>query len=218
MIRINLVADKPTRKPPRGSGVSAPSGAPGALQAYLFLALFAGGTALLCAVGYWWKSSQIKELDTQIAAAEKRQKELQQIKIQVDALEAKRNTFQQKVDLIERLKAEQAGPVHMLDEISKALPDFVWLTAMDQTGAGVKFSGESNSLTAVADFIAALQRSGWFPDVQLGSSTENNNIVTFTLNAQFKNPEVAAREKAAAAAAAAQKAAAPAPAGAARKS
>jgi Tfp pilus assembly protein PilN len=30
----------------------------------------------------------------------------------------------------------------MLDEISKALPDFVWLTSMDQTGATVGFQGE----------------------------------------------------------------------------
>ena len=60
----------------------------------------------------------------------------------------------------------------MLDEISKALPDFVWLTSLDQTGAAVRFTGQSNGLTAVADFISALQRSGWFPTVDLVSSTE----------------------------------------------
>jgi Tfp pilus assembly protein PilN len=185
--------------------------APGAVQVYLFLALFAGGALVLCAALWWYESTKIKKLDADIATAEQRQRELQAIKVQVDALEAKRRMFQQKVDLIERLKAAQAEPVHLLDEISKNLPDFVWLTSMDQTGPIVKLTGQSSGYTSVADFISALQRSGWFPLVDLVSSQESNNIVTFTLQANFKNPEIAAKE-AAAAAAAARPPTAPAPA------
>ena len=196
MIRVNLTgAERAAQKQRK---VSAP-GTPGAVQAYLFLALFGGGAALLCAALWWYESAKIRDLDSRITVAEKRQKELQAIKVQVDALEAKRATFQKKVDLIERLKAEQTGPVHMLDEISKALPDFVWLTALDQTAANVKFTGESTGLTSIADFIAALERSGWFPNVDLASSVEANNIVTYVLNSTFLNPEVAAKQKAAAA-------------------
>jgi type IV pilus assembly protein PilN len=200
MIRVNLTgAERATQKRKAGGGGGAP-GAPGAVQAYLFLALFGGGAALLCAALWWYESAKIRDLDSQIVLAEKRQKELQAIKVQVDALEAKRATFQKKVDLIERLKAEQTGPVHMLDEISKALPDFVWLTAMDQTGPTVKFTGEATGLTSVADFIAALERSGWFPNVDLSSSVETNNIITYVLTSTFLNPEVAAKQAAAAAA------------------
>jgi type IV pilus assembly protein PilN len=199
MIRVNLTGAERAAQKRKGGGGGAP-GAPGAVQAYLFLALFGGGAALLCAALWWYESAKIRDLDAQIVVAEKRQKELQAIKIQVDALEAKRATFQKKVDLIERLKAEQTGPVHMLDEISKSLPDFVWLTAMDQTGPTVKFTGESTGLTSIADFIAALERSGWFPNVDLTSSVEANNIITYVLTATFLNPEVAAKQAAAAAA------------------
>ena len=199
MIRVNLTGAERATQKRKGGGGGAP-GAPGAVQAYLFLALFGGGAALLCAALLWYESAKIRDLDAQIVVAEKRQRELQAIKVQVDALEAKRATFQKKVDLIERLKAEQTGPVHMLDEISKALPDFVWLTAMDQTGPTVKFTGESTGLTSIADFIAALERSGWFPNVDLTSSVENNNIITYVLTATFLNPEVAAKAAAAAAA------------------
>jgi type IV pilus assembly protein PilN len=197
MIRINLLAaDRPTKK-------KRAAAAPGSVQAYLFLGLFATGALALCALGYLWQTAQLKKLDTEIAAAQQRQRELQAIKKQVDDLEAKRATFQRKVDLIERLKAEQSAPVHMLDEISKALPDFVWLTSMESTGppgtASVKLQGQSSGLTPVADFISALQRSGWFPSVDLVSSTETNNIVTFALQASFKSPEVAANEAEAAA-------------------
>ena len=82
----------------------------------------------------------------------------------------------------------------MLDEVSKALPDFVWLTNLDQTGPAIRFAGQSNGLTSVADFISALERSGWFPNVDLASSTETNNIISYALAATFKNPEVAKKE------------------------
>ena len=209
MIRVNLLgADRPSKKAKK----AAPS-TPGAVQAYLFLTLFAGGAVVLCAALYWYQSSTLERLNSDIAAAQLRQRELQAIKVQVDALEAKRATFQRKVDLIERLKTEQSGPVHLVDEISKSLPDFVWLSGLDQTGDVIKLTGQSTGLTAVADFISALQRSGWFPAVDLVSSTETANIITFALQATFKNPEVAAREAAARAAAVA----APPPPGAVRR-
>ena len=201
MIRINLSgSDKPTkkRKSAGGGGGGAPS-TPGAMQAYLLLGIFLGGALLVCLGLFFYVSGQIRALDTKIAAAEERQRQLQEIKRQVDALELKRATFQRKVDLIERLKAEQSGPVHMLDEISKSLPDFVWMTNLDQTGTAVRFTGQSNGLTSVADFISALERSGWFPNVDLASSTENANIITYALTAIFRNPEVAKKEAEAAA-------------------
>jgi type IV pilus assembly protein PilN len=208
MIRVNLLAaDRPTKKKKAsggGGGGGGTSSSPGSIQAFLLLGLFTMGTVVLCAALWWWQSAKIKKLDAEIAQAQQRQRELQAIKAQVDALEKKRETFQRKVDLIERLKAEQSGPVHMLDEVSKALPDFVWLSSMEQTGSSVRFNGQSSGLTSVADFISALQRTGWFPQVDLVSTTENTNIITYGLQAQFKNPEVAAKEAAAAAAAAAR--------------
>jgi len=84
----------------------------------------------------------------------------------------------------------------------------VWLTTLDETKGSLRFAGQSNSLAAVADFISALQRSGWFPSVDLGTSQEAQNLVTFTLLGAFKDPEVAAKEKAIAEAKAAAAAAA----------
>jgi type IV pilus assembly protein PilN len=206
MIRINLqAADRPTKK----KKVAA---APGSVQAYLLMTVLAGGAVLVCLALYLYMSGQIRELDSKIVAAEQRQRELQAIKKQVDELEQKRATFQRKVDLIYRLQAEQQGPVHMLDEISKALPDFVWLGGLDQGGNSIRLSGQSNSLTSVADFITALMAAGadqygcakanpldrsmcWFPDVNLVSSTEANNLVTFALQATFSNPEAIIKQR-----------------------
>jgi type IV pilus assembly protein PilN len=188
MIRINLLAAERQATRKKATSAASPS-APGAFQAYLFLLLFAGGTALACAGLWWLKSSAIGELDSKIAAGRKRQAELQAIKVQVDQFLAKKRILDAKVRLIEQLKAQQSGPVHMLDEISKALPDFVWLTGLDQTGATIRLTGEGNGLTSIADFISNLQRSGWFPKVDLVTSNQANaNVVTFQLQAEFRPP------------------------------
>lgn len=190
MIRINLLAaDRPAKK-----GKRAAAATPGATQAYLILGVFAGGAALVAAGAFVWVSGQIRDLDGKISTLEARQRQLQAIKQQVDELERKRSTFQQKVDLIEKLKAEQSGPVHMLDELSKSLPDFVWLTTLEQSGNAVKLVGESNGLTSVAEYMTSLERTGWFPTVDLVSSTEQQNVVKFQLSASFQNPEVAKKE------------------------
>jgi type IV pilus assembly protein PilN len=217
MIRINLVAPERTTKAKArgggGGGGGGPAMPPGALQSYLLLALLVGGASVLCAGAWWLQSNKLRDLDSRIAADEKRMRDLQAIAQQVQQFQQKKAMLENKVLVIEQLRLAQKSPVHMLDEISRALPDYVWLTTLDETKGNLRFAGQSNSLAAVADFISALQRSGWFPAVDLGTSQEQQSIVTFTLVGSFRNPEVAAKEKAIADARAA---AAPPPAAAAR--
>ena len=193
MIRINLVAPEKTTKAKAKAGPAMP---PGALQSYLLLALLVGGACVLCAGAWWLQSNKLRDLDTRIAADEKRQRDLQAIAQQVAQFQQKKATLENKVLVIEQLRLAQKSPVHMLDEVSKALPDYVWLTSLDETRGALRFAGQSNSLAAVADFISALQRSGWFPAVDLGTSQEQQNLVNFTLVGNFQDPEVAAKEKA----------------------
>ena len=116
----------------------------------------------------------------------------------------------------------------MLDEISKALPDFVWLTQMTQSGPTLKISGEASNNNAVADFLNNLQRAGdgcdvgsaegkmrcWFPEANLDRYLESQvgtqTVVQFNFTATFRNPEVALKDAAAAAQSAPRKPAPPA--------
>jgi len=214
MIRINLLAaERPTQKKQKAER------APGALQLYLFLFLFAGGAVALCGFGWFLQEAKLRDLAADIDAATKRKADLKTVADKVEEMQAREQTFRDKVNLIKKLQAQQSAPVHMLDEISKALPDFVWLTNMTQNGASLTMAGESSTLTAMADFITALQEAGpecgqpnpadrskcWFPDVNLTSSTSRSeNLVTFNLTATYRSLEEAAQQAAAAAAAAGQ--------------
>jgi type IV pilus assembly protein PilN len=155
-----------------------------------------GAALVLCAGAWWLQSNKLRDLDTRIVADEKRMRDLQAIAQQVAQFQQKKAILENKVLVIEQLRLLQKSPVHMLDEISKALPDYVWLGTLDETQGNLRFGGQSNSLAAVADYISALQRSGWFPTVDLATAQDQQNIVNFTLSGNFKDPEVAAKEKA----------------------
>jgi type IV pilus assembly protein PilN len=232
MIRINLLeSERASAGKSKGGGGGTAAGGGSAAAAYIPLILGLGLSLL--GVGYFFvaMNSSIDEANASITKAKADVAKLQLEKTKKEELEKKRKSFQDQVNLIERLKAEQGGPVRMLDEISKALPDFVWLTKMDQTGPTLKITGEASNNNAVADFLSNLQRAGdgcdpgsvegklrcWFPEANLDNYREvtsgRQTVVQFTFTAQFRSPEVAMRDAAVAAAAAA----APSPAAAGKK-
>jgi Tfp pilus assembly protein PilN len=209
MIRINLLAgERQTQKKKGGGGGGSAPSTPGAVQLYLFLALFVGGAIALCVFGWLYKSAQLADLDSEIAAAQQRQQQLQVIAQEVARYEAQKQLLERKLDTIRELKSRQGAAVRMIDEVSRALPEFVWLESLDQTGQGLTFRGKSNSLNAVANLIQNLQerthpaapdgqprvcqpsqRAGcWFPQVDLSQSTETDNVVSFTVTASFQPP------------------------------
>ena len=224
MIRINLLeSERATSSKPKGAAAAAAPGGGGAgVGPYIPLLAGLAVAALGCGYFYMSMTSEIESTNQRITTAKAEVAKLQLEKAKKDELERKRKSFQDQVNLIERLKAEQGGPVRMLDEIQKALPDFVWLTKMDQTGATLKISGEASNNNAIADFLNNLQRAGdgcdlgkpegklkcWFPEANLDTYREAlvgaTPVVQFTFTTTFRNPEVAMKDAANAAAAAAR--------------
>ena len=94
-------------------------------------------------VGWWYWSLQrdSADLDQQIAEAERETVRLQSVIQQVQQFEQRRAQLQQRVTLIEQLRKGQTGPVHLLDQISRALPDTMWLIDLRQAGTEVTIEG-----------------------------------------------------------------------------
>ena len=232
MIRINLLeSERAASSKPKGAAAAsggAGGGSASSIGPYLPLGALVGLSLAGCGYFFLTLTSEIDRTTAQIVVAKSEVAKLQLEKAKKEELERKRKSFEDQVNLIERLKAEQGGPVRMLDEISKALPDFVWLTRMDQTGPNLKISGEASNNNAVADFLNNLQRAGdgcetgspegkmkcWFPEANLDTYKESQvgaqTVVQFSFTTIFRNPEVAMKDAAAAALAQQKKAAAPA--------
>jgi type IV pilus assembly protein PilN len=103
--------------------------------------------------------------------------------------------LQQRVGLIEQLRSDQTGPVHMLDQISRALPPMLWLTQLKQTPAAndVLIDGRSMTPTGLSDFVANLESSGYFQrSVEIVSSTTETtptgDMIKFQIKAIFQTP------------------------------
>jgi len=192
MIRINLPpTDREKGAGRRSAGLSFDV----ARQATLIGSLVLLATAL--GIGWWWW--MLGRTEAQIAAEiEEAQRETQRlgtILAQVSQFEEQKAQLQQRVSLIEQLRQGQTAPVHMLDELSRAVPDMLWLTQLKQTGGELTIEGRCTTLTALSDFVANLERSDYFqrPVEILDSKVEDapapvGELTRFTLKATFSPP------------------------------
>ena len=193
MIRINLL----TTERAVGKKKAASPGVTAAQRVTIGAALILIGTVTTIGWWYWSLHTQSRQLDAEIARAEVEAPQLRAVLASVQKFEAERARLQQRVSLIEQLRRGQTGPVHILDEVSKALPDRLWLVSMGQRGNDFTLDGRTTSLTALSDFVANLEASSWFqrPVEILDSAvnqTPSGDIVSFTIRATSSNPEAAA--------------------------
>jgi len=188
MIRINLIAAE--RKA---------AGHLGILQAGQKITIGCSAVLVVAAlfVGwrYWALQQESKRLDTSIADARQETARLRTIIQQVQGFEQQKIQLQQRAALIEQLRQSQSGPVHMLDQISRALPPALWLTELKQTEAGVVIDGRCTALTGLSDFVANLEASGYFKKSIEIVSTQTEvlpappgQLVRFSIKAQFEQP------------------------------
>lgn len=202
MIRINLLAADREKQPRKAASLGFDIGQKVTLVCSLILVATALG------VGWWWwmLDRESARLTSEIAAAERETARLKTILTQVAQFESQKQQLQQRVSLIEELRKGQAGPVHLVDQLSRAMPEMLWLTSLSQDGGEVTVDGRCTTLTALSDFVGNLERSGYFRrpveilDSQVeqvtGSSAE---LIKFQLKATFALPGTEPQPKAAAA-------------------
>jgi type IV pilus assembly protein PilN len=144
---------------------------------------------------YWSVERESSQVNSDLAAAQKETARLHSLIVQVQEFEQRKAQLQQRVGLIEQLRKEQTGPVHMLDQISRALPPMMWLTQLKQTPAAddVTIEGRCMTLTGLSDFVANLEASGYFQkSVEIVSTTADTaptgDLIKFQIKAIFQRP------------------------------
>jgi len=191
MIRINLLAAERerTKKKAVTFGTAGQKMAVGCSMILVLALLFIGWR-------YWAISRDSNQLDAAISSAQQETTRLHTVIQQVQQFEQRKAQLQQRVVLIEQLRKGQTGPVHMLDQISRALPSMLWLTELKQTGDDVQIDGRCTNQTGVAEFISNLEASGYFKrSIDIISTTAEpaqaggGELIKFTLKATFQQPD-----------------------------
>jgi type IV pilus assembly protein PilN len=197
MIRVNLLQADRSAKPVKRGGASLQFGS---LASKMPLVSSLILVAAIGWVGYKFYDLYItdQKLDQELTQARADEARLAPVLKQVEEFEARQKQLQQRVKLIEQLRQDQAVPVHLLDKVSRSLPDRLWLTDFKEgPEASVTLDGMTSTLTSLADFIGNLENSGYFvrpveiitSEEQRGATGQNGvTLIRFSMRAQFLMP------------------------------
>jgi len=192
LIKINLVREG---RAVRGAG-AAPAlptavavGAPATTNVnnILILALLALG--VLAAGGYWfWEKRILAERKDVADQRRVEAQKLERIIHEVEDYQKRKDNLQQRIDLINQLKQNQKGPVRILDQVSRDLPDLVWLDSMDISGGRIALNGRGLNPNAIALFIENIKNDPYFEEPQVNSInrvSEAPLVYTYDMNFAF---------------------------------
>jgi len=142
---------------------------------------------------------QRKALDDErklLKQAQDEKKKLETVLVKLDQIERQKRVVEQKIALINQLKAQQGDAVRILQELSRDLPDWVWLTETSFRGRSVLVRGRALSNILVSDYMRNLERGGLFENTVLIGSTQRfqgaNQFLDFSLSAALPPPSPAA--------------------------
>jgi Tfp pilus assembly protein PilN len=188
MIRINLLG----RARPKATRTAVPIEA--TLQ-YVLLAI-----ALVVSIGILYGHYLLMDREnTQVLAHVQKQMgekaRLEQLKQQVENFEKQKAVLQQRIGVIEQLQRNRTGGQELLEAIANTVSrtDTLWLTSVDLKGDALTIVGSAGSINAVANYITQLKRSGYFQQVEIKESHQDDTnraveIFSFTLTAVFGLP------------------------------
>jgi type IV pilus assembly protein PilN len=116
--------------------------------------------------------AQIKVLDKQIE--------------EINDLEAQKQKYISRMQIIEKLQRSRPEVVHLFDELVKNMPDGTYLTSVKQTGDNLKLEGVAQSSTRVSALMRNIAASQWLqkPELEVVQTKNDTSGSSFILDAQ----------------------------------
>jgi len=179
MIKINLLESARGKKKGSGGSPAMPTmemGDMGSPKLKVLVVLILAG---LINLGYWYRlNQQEKAIAVHMKAAEQKNRELADVKARYMERQTQANAYKRRVDVIDGLRAGQAGPVTLLAMLGETVnnTEAVWLRKMDDSGPTVNLEGTALSTDAVANLIANLQKTGFFKSVEIKETFQDDTI------------------------------------------
>jgi type IV pilus assembly protein PilN len=117
-------------------------------------------------------SAQIKVLDKQIE--------------EINDLEAQKQKYISRMQIIEKLQRSRPEVVHLFDELVKEMPDGTYLASVKQAGPKLKFDGVAQSSTRVSALMRNISASQWLrnPELEVVQTKSDTAGSSFTLDAE----------------------------------
>src|SRR5271155_2825101 len=129
--------------------------------------------------GYWYQlDREKKSIEVQTRVAEQKNRELADIKVKYLARQKQAEAYKRRVDVIDQLRANQTGPVPLLSMLADTVngTEAVWLNSMQDLGPNVAIDGTALSSDAVANLISNLQKTGFFKNIEIKESFQDEGV------------------------------------------
>lgn len=181
MIRVNLLPKEERIAAPRLSLPNVNSMVPVAIVGGLILVI--GITAVL-------ERAKVSSLNRDVVDLREEVRSIQPQVDRVRRLTAQREDLERRLDIIRSLDQGRFLSVRMLDNISREVPRYCWLTSVQQMGlGGVTITGVTFSNLIVADFMMRLERSEMFANIDLAQTNkgqiDSREVMEFSITAQL---------------------------------
>jgi len=178
MIRINLLPAKRKKKASE-------------FPIHFIPGIFVTVAAVVFMIGYFfYLNNQIVSIKADRTVKEQRLAEIKEKIKKVENYEKDNEAFRQKNNVIEELKAKQAAPLILLDEVSAMLPKGVWLSDLTESSGTIKISGVAFTNPDLVNYVQNLKGSKYMTDVQLIESrqakVEKYSVYNFSLSFKMK--------------------------------
>ena len=183
MIKINLLSEgkRPAavRKKAGGSKLDGQDIGKWMLLVGALIGLIAFGAT------YWLQKQKNDAKEAEVAAAQREVDQLASVIKEVDDFKAKKGELERKIGVINDLKANQRGPVRVMDYISRALPELLWLDQMAMKGDSIHLEGRAFNINAVANFIDNLDKVPEFAEPTSKSNEQVGGVYKFVINLNY---------------------------------
>ncbi|MCK4759004.1 MAG: PilN domain-containing protein [Candidatus Aminicenantes bacterium] len=188
MIRINLLKEEP--KVPTGPKEEKAVKERKPFPMTSLLGLF---FVIAVAVGFLQFNALKKEKNLMNVEQEKKNK-LRDVTSKLQTVRDQQDLIVRKINLINLLKSQQGVAVNIMDELSRHIPYWVWLTEVNFSRQQVQIRGRAVDNNLIADYIESLETSPYFQNVNLQSSHRRqgrgNEYLDFALTATYIFPQI----------------------------
>jgi type IV pilus assembly protein PilN len=147
-----------------------------------------------CAAAYMTIQTKISAKNMEIAEQNSMVEQLKKQIGEVEKVKKLQAELQSKLDILGKLKANKTGPAHMLDELSVATPEKVWIESFDSVAGVVNLNGLGVNEEIVAIFLQQLESSIYYKNVELQSleqaTIDGHKLQRFKVVAKEESPPI----------------------------
>jgi len=214
MIEINLLPGHRKKKKRAAVGFAMPDfkGLLAQVKDPLLLGAVGAWAAVLAVVGFMYltESRKLSAMQEDLTRVEADARRFQALINQKRKEERLRDSLVAELDAIRAIDSDRYIWPHILEEVTKALPDFTWLESVSVEGLGapaagadslakppvhVVLDGRTGDMGGYTRFLRQLGESPWLTNVVAGATKtaveSDRPVITFTITVTFRQADSA---------------------------